>query len=307
MDLIGKNIWELFPKHLGTPLEKNIREVMERREVRRFEIKGQYSDLWYLVSVFPTPEGISVLGSDITDRHRAQRELAEKAAALSKSNSELQQFAYVASHDLQEPLRMVISYLTLLNKRYSDRLDADGQEYVRYAVDGGKRMKELIDDLLAYSRVDAGGKQFVQVEMNSLVSKTLLHLKVPIGENNATIVVDQLPIVNADESQITQVMQNLIANAIKFRGNARPEIHITATIGPEEWIFSVKDNGIGMDMKYSEKIFQMFQRLHTKEEYPGTGVGLAIAKKIVERHGGRIWVESEEGKGATFSFTVPIG
>jgi PAS domain S-box-containing protein len=306
-DFIGKNIWEMFPKNLGTPLEKNFREVMEKREVRRFEMKGQYTDVWYLMSVFPTPEGISVLGSDITERYRAQRELAEKAVALSKSNSELQQFAYVASHDLQEPLRMVISYLTLLNKRYSDRFDADGQEYIRYAVDGGKRMKELIDDLLAYSRVDAGGKEFVPVEMNSLVSKTLLHLKVPIEESNATIVVDQLPIVNADESQITQVMQNLIANAIKFRGNARPEIHIMATVGPGEWVFSVKDNGIGMDMKYSEKIFQMFQRLHTKEEYPGTGVGLAIAKKIVERHGGRIWVESEEGRGATFSFTIPIG
>jgi len=305
-DFIGMNIWKMFPKNLGTPMEKNFHEVMEKREVRRFEIKGQYTDVWYLMSAFPTPDGISVLGSDITERHRTQRELAEKAAALAKSNAELQQFAYVASHDLQEPLRMVISYLTLLEKRYRDKMDSNANEYIQFAVDGGKRMKELIDDLLSYSRVDAGGKPFVPVEMNVLVSKTLLQLKVPIEESKATIAVDPLPTVEADESQIMQVLQNLIANAIKFRGQAPPKIHIMALSMAGEWIFAVKDNGIGLDMKYSEKIFQMFQRLHTKDQYPGTGVGLAIAKKIVERHGGRIWVESEEGKGAAFFFTVPI-
>jgi light-regulated signal transduction histidine kinase (bacteriophytochrome) len=200
---------------------------------------------------------------------------------------------------------MVISYLTLLDKRYQDKLDPDGRDYIHYAVDGGKRMKDLIDDLLAYSRVDTGGKAFRSVDMNALIARTILLLKVPIEERKATISVDPLPTIEADESQIVQVIQNLVANAIKFHGHAPPEVHISASVGTGEWIFAVKDNGIGLDTIYSEKIFQMFQRLHDRGEYPGTGVGLAIAKKIIERHGGRIWVESEEGKGSAFFFTIP--
>jgi PAS domain S-box-containing protein len=234
---------------------------------------------------------------DITEKKHAEEE-------LKRSNTDLQQFAYIASHDLQEPLRMVISYLTLLEKRHKDQLDPEAEEFVQTAIEGGKRMKLLIDDLLQYSRVDTVGKVFESVEMNDLVERTLLMLKGPIEESKAIITVDPLPTVFADGSQITRVMQNLIVNAIKFHSPARPEVHISASTGPGEWIFSVKDNGIGMDVKYADKIFQMFQRLHIKDEYPGSGVGLAIAKKIVERHGGRIWVESEEGKGATFFFTI---
>ena len=236
---------------------------------------------------------------DITERKKIEDELR-------RSNIELQQFAYVASHDLQEPLRMVINYLSLLKLRYKDRLDPKAEEYINFAVEGGTRMRELIDDLLEYSRIDTMGKDFAPVNMNDVVSKTLSLLKVPIGESEAEIVVDDLPDITADESQMMQVMQNLIGNAIKFRGPERPKIRISAKRGEREWTFAVEDNGIGLNMKYADRIFQVFQRLHSKEEYPGTGIGLAIAKKIVERHGGRIWVVSEEGKGATFLFTLPI-
>jgi light-regulated signal transduction histidine kinase (bacteriophytochrome) len=242
---------------------------------------------------------------DVTERKRIEREFAKRTNELARSNSELQQFAYVASHDLQEPLRMVISYLTLLEKRYRDQLDPDAREFIHYAVDGGKRMKYLIDDLLAFSRVDTGGKEFVPVDMNALVAKTIHLLKIPIEEGDAKVVADPLPTIEADESQMVQVMQNLVANAIKFHGASPPEVRISATVGAGEWIFAVQDNGIGLNLQYSDKIFQMFQRLHNRDQYPGTGVGLAIVKKIVERHGGRIWVESELGKGATFFFSIP--
>ena len=224
---------------------------------------------------------------------------------LERSNLELQQFAYVASHDLQEPLRMVISYLTLVEKRYRDKLDPEVQEFVRTAIDGGLRMKALIDDLLAYSRIDSHHNTLTPTDMNKVVAGTIGALAVAIRESKADIVVEPLPIIIADESQMLQVIQNLISNAIKFRGPEPPVIHISAVAQGKEWIFLVKDYGIGLNEAYSEKIFVMFQRLHTKEEYPGTGIGLAIVKKIVDRHGGRIWVESEEDKGATFFFTIP--
>ncbi|HEY3419169.1 MAG TPA: ATP-binding protein [Methanomassiliicoccales archaeon] len=224
---------------------------------------------------------------------------------LTRSNAELQQFAYLSSHDLQEPLRMVVSYLSLLERKYKDQLDPKAQEYIGNALEGGARMRQLIDDLLEYSRVDTKGKEFTVVDMGEVLEDTIKVLKVPIDESKADIFVGPLPDIRADGTQMRQVMQNLVANAIKFRGPDRPMVHITANQGEREWTFSVKDNGIGLNVEYSDRIFQMFQRLHTKDKYPGTGVGLAIAKKIVERHGGRIWVESEEGKGATFHFTIP--
>ncbi len=244
---------------------------------------------------------------DITAQIEADNGLKQLAERLASSNSELQQFAYVASHDLQEPLRMVISYLTLLEKRFRENIDPEAKEFIKYAVDGGKRMKDLIDDILEYSRVDTAGNSFKLVDMNELVQRTTLALKVSIDETGATITTDPLPTVNADESQIIQVLQNLISNAIKFHGRDAPAVHISASVGPGEWTFSVRDNGIGLDMKYADKIFQMFQRLHARDQFSGTGVGLAITKKIIGRHGGRIWVESEEGKGATFFFTIPRG
>ncbi len=235
---------------------------------------------------------------DITD-------LKEKEEALRRSNAELQQFAYISSHDIQEPLRMVVSYLTLLDKKYKDQLDPKAQDYVQYAVKGGIRMRELIDDLLLYSRLDTNAKEFAPVAMSEVVENTITILKLPIEESRANIVVGPLPTINADESQMTQVMQNLISNAIKFRGSERPIVQVSALQGSVEWTFAVKDNGIGLNMEHTTMLFHMFQRLQTRDIYPGTGIGLAIAKKIVESHGGRIWVESEEGKGATFYFTIP--
>lgn len=200
---------------------------------------------------------------------------------------------------------MVVSYLSLLERKYRDELDQDAQEYIRYAVEGGTRMRSLIDDLLEYSRLDSQETSFLLVDMNAVVAKTLGNLKLQIEENRAKIVVDNLPTVLSDEQQMVQLMQNLISNAIKFHGNDRPEVHISVTARYQDWTFAVKDNGIGLNMEYGERIFQMFQRLNRGEKFPGTGIGLAIAKKIVERHDGKIWVESEEGKGATFFFTVP--
>ena len=224
---------------------------------------------------------------------------------LQKSNSDLQQFAYVASHDLQEPLRMVISFLTLLERRHQDDLDPKTQEILHFAVDGGRRMRALIDDLLAYSRIDSMDRTFNSVDMNDVTARTLSGLALAIEDNKADIVVEQMPIISGDETQMVQVMQNLIGNALKFHGPERPMIHVSVKENEDGWTFSVRDNGIGLNVEFADKIFLMFQRLHTYDVFQGTGVGLAIAKKIVERHGGRIWVESEEGKGATFFFTIP--
>ena len=229
----------------------------------------------------------------------------EMRQSLERSNAELQQFAYLASHDLQEPLRMVISYLALLEKNYKDDLAPRAQEFIDYAVAGGARMRELINDLLEYSRVESRAKTIEIVDMRKVVESTIKLLKVPIDDNKAGIYIEAMPTIMADGSQMQQVMQNLISNAIKFHGPERPHVHISAKEGAKEWTFSVKDNGIGLNQEYAERIFQMFQRLHSNDQYPGTGVGLAIVKKIVERNGGRIWVESEEGKGATFFFTFP--
>jgi light-regulated signal transduction histidine kinase (bacteriophytochrome) len=193
----------------------------------------------------------------------------------------------------------------MLERNYGDELDSRANGYIKNAVEGGIRMRRLIDELLEYSRLETTVREFVPVDMNKVLDTTITMLEVPIRESKADISVGPLPTVMDDESQMTRLMQNLLANAIKFRGPDGPRIQITASPGPGYWTFSVQDNGIGLNTEYADRIFQMFQRLHTRQEYPGTGVGLAIAKKIVERHGGKIWVESEEGKGATFFFTIP--
>ncbi|MDW5563590.1 MAG: ATP-binding protein [Methanomassiliicoccus sp.] len=236
--------------------------------------------------------------ADIIERRKHEEE-------LKRSNSELQQFAYTASHDLKEPLRMVSSYLGLLEKKYEDKLDDNGVEYLRYAVEGAVRMSSIIDDLLTYSRIGTSGTPMIPVDMNDVLATAFGDLRVAIRESGAQITNVELPTVTADRSQIVLLLENLVANAIKFRGDYKPYIEITAVTFDNEYVFSVKDNGIGIDPKYADKLFKMFQRLHTKEEYPGTGIGLAICKKIVERHGGRIWFESEPGKGTTFYFTIP--
>jgi PAS domain S-box-containing protein len=242
---------------------------------------------------------------DVTERQRAEQALADKARELARSNTELEQFAYVASHDLQEPLRMVSSYTQLLARRYKGKLGSDADDFITYAVDGAARMQTLIQDLLAYSRVGTKGREFVPTDCERLLDRVLGDLKVAIEESGAVVSRDALPIVRADETQIGQLLQNLIGNALKFRNQEPPHVQVSSKRNGKEWIFSVRDNGIGIDSQYAERIFVIFQRLHRREEYPGTGIGLAVCKKIVERHGGRIWVESNPEKGATFYFTLP--
>jgi len=267
------------------------------------------------------------LSRDITPRKAAEEALGRKAEELARSNRELEQFAYVASHDLQEPLRMIASYTQLLERRYRDKLDKDAGEFIQYAVEGATRMQVLINDLLNYSRLGTRGKPFAPTECNEVLSRALENLKIAIQDAGASVSHAPLPTVLGDGTQLIQLFQNLISNAIKFRGKAAPRVEIGATpgVGPApvdqksrmhakgvaqesggpEWVFWVRDNGIGIEEQYFERIFVIFQRLHTREQYPGTGIGLAICKKIVERHSGRMWVESAPGRGTTFFFTIP--
>jgi PAS domain S-box-containing protein len=250
---------------------------------------------------------------DVTERVRAEVELkrtaarlAQQTAELRRSNEELQQFAYVASHDLQEPLRMVASYTQLLARRYRGKLDADADEFIEYAVDGARRMQALINDLLAYSRVGTRGQEFEPTDANAVFDQVMTDLGAAIEEAQAVVTRDDLPTVVVDPSQFGQLLQNLLSNAIKFRGERPPRVHVSARLEGDAWLFSVSDNGIGIAPEYTDRIFVIFQRLHSRAQYPGTGIGLAICKKIVERHGGRIWVESTPGEGSTFYFTLPL-
>jgi signal transduction histidine kinase len=237
---------------------------------------------------------------------RLFEQVRRHAKALEARNEELEQFAYVASHDLQEPLRIVISYVQLLARQYEGKLDEDADIFINYAIDAAMRMRNLISDLLSYSRLDSRGKSFVETDMNEILDLVLADLSLSITENEASITHDPLPTVMADSTQMSQILLNLISNAIKFKGENKPEIHITALRQNAFWQFSVQDNGIGIEEQYTDRIFAIFQRLHTVEEYPGTGIGLAICKKIIERHKGEIWVESLPGQGTTFFFTIPV-
>ncbi|MBI6546792.1 MAG: GHKL domain-containing protein [Cyanobacteria bacterium NC_groundwater_1444_Ag_S-0.65um_54_12] len=231
--------------------------------------------------------------------------LTKRTEELAWSNAELEQFAYVASHDLQEPLRMVSSFVMLLQKRYQGQIDDKADKYIYYAVDGAKRMQELIEGLLEYSRAGRSEIALVPVDLNEVLRRALTNLRRSIEESQAQVAAQPLPTVSGSVQQLISVFQNLISNAIKFhKPNSRPHIWITSRHAGAEWIISVKDDGIGMELAYSNKIFGIFQRLHTRTEYPGTGIGLAICKKVIERHGGRIWVNSKIGEGANFQFTL---
>ncbi len=245
------------------------------------------------------------VGLDISDKKEAEEKLREAMEELKRSNKELEEFAYVASHDLQEPLRMVSSYTQLLEKRYGNKLDKDAKEFIQFAVDGSNRMQGLIQDLLRYSRVTSKGGDFKKVSTNYALGKAITNLRDKIQQSQAVVHNDELPTVMADEMQLMRVFQNLIGNGIKFAGNQSPQINISAEEKNGEWLFSVKDNGIGIEAEYKERIFVIFQRLHGREKYPGTGIGLSICKRIIERHKGKIWVESKPGQGANFYFTLP--
>jgi PAS domain S-box-containing protein len=245
------------------------------------------------------------LEQDIMERTRMQQELTRKMEELARSNADLEQFAYVASHDLQEPLRMVASYTQLLARRYRGKLDADADEFIGFAVDGANRMQQLIEDLLNYSRLTTTGKAPTLTRSESACKAAIGNLQESIKDSNAVVHVGTLPTVLADAHQLMALFQNLIGNAIKYRDVRKPEIHVSARPEGREWVFSVRDNGIGIESQYFGRIFQMFQRLHSRRDYPGTGIGLAMCKRIVERHGGRIWLESQPGRGSTFLFTIP--
>ena len=238
------------------------------------------------------------LQHEICVREEAQR-------ALQRSNTELEQLAYVASHDMQEPLRMVASYLQLVAQRYQGKLDADADEFIGFAVDGAKRMQALINDLLSYSRVGTKARPLAPTDCEAIIATAIANLSVAIGESGARVTHGPLPVVMADAMQLTQLFQNLLGNAIKFHGAEPPLVHIDAEPVGTDWCFSVRDNGIGIAPEYFERIFVLFQRLHGRREYSGTGIGLALCKKIIERHGGRIWVESTPGAGSAFRFTIP--
>jgi PAS domain S-box-containing protein len=251
--------------------------------------------------------GVGTITRDVTERIRAEEHQAKAAAELKRSNDQLEQFAYVASHDLQEPLRMVASYTQLLAKRYKGRLDSDAGEFIAYAVDGCNRMQSLIRDLLAYSRSGADTKVLHEVSGEAALNVALENVRVSMEDSGAIVTHDLLPDLTSDETQLVQVFQNLIGNAIKYHGAAAPLIHVSATkSGDKEWIFSVQDNGLGIAPQYFERIFIIFQRLHGKHEFDGTGIGLALCKKNVEQLGGRIWVESQLDKGSTFYFALPV-
>ena len=266
----------------------------------------------------PSVQAIVINFRDITDRKWAEEALRHAHDDLVRSNTELEQFAYVASHDLQEPLRMVASYLQLLDQRYRGRLDADADEFIGFAVDGAKRMQRLISDLLAYSRVGSRGEPFQPTDCNPALAQALANLGLAIEDSGAAVTHDPLPSVLADPGQLVQLFQNLIGNALKFHGAEPPRVHVSArqtfrvsqtlkvSVDEQVWEFAVRDNGIGFDPRQADRIFAVFQRLYSQQDYPGTGIGLAICKRIVERHGGQIWAEAEPDKGATFYFTLPL-
>ncbi|MBI3768337.1 MAG: HAMP domain-containing protein [Deltaproteobacteria bacterium] len=281
-------------------LARSFNEMLEQVEERDVELEAARGTLEHRVAA-RTRE----LQLEIGERCQVQATLVRQTEELTRSNADLEQFAYVASHDLQEPLRIVASYTQLLAETHDGQLGPDAEKYVRYAVDGALRMQNLISDLLAYARVARAPAPPQTVASGDLLSRALDNLQLTIEESGARVTHDELPMVRCNSSQLVQLFQNLVGNAIKFHGERSPKIHVEAVCRDGETEFSVRDNGIGFDSKYAAKIFVIFQRLHARGKYSGTGIGLAVCKKIVEHHGGRIWVESRVGQGSTFFFTIP--
>ncbi len=317
MELVGQSVDVLVPPDLQSrhgahrkqffeaPRQREMGPGLDLMAVRK---DGTQFPVEISLSPLEGMDGTSVTAAirDISERKLAAQKLAEKMAELRQSNEALEQFAHIASHDLQEPLRMVTSYTQLLSRRYKGRLDADADEFIHFAVDGTQRMKRLIEDLLLYSRAGRGGPPATRIASQEALQEAIGNLAVAIGESGAQITWDALPDVAAVELHLVQIFQNLIGNAMKYRGERPPHIHISAKAAEKEWIFSVADNGIGIEAKYFDRVFVIFQRLHGQGEYEGTGIGLAICKRILQQQGGRIWVESEPGIGSTFYFSLPM-
>jgi PAS domain S-box-containing protein len=310
--ILNYNLWEIFSESVDTESYKKYHEAVETNKAAHFEDYHPPLNKWYEISAYPSDTGLSVYFKDITERKTSETRLKELNASLRKharelaiSNAELEQFAYVASHDLQEPLRMVTSFMSQLEKKYSDIIDDKGKQYIHFAVDGAKRMRQIILDLLEFSRVGRTEDDLEEVNLNNLVDEILALYRKQIEERNARIVFDNLPVIRTYKTPLRQVLQNLIGNSLKYQKHGTPPlINISCQDTANRWIISVKDNGIGIDAAYFDKVFIIFQRLHNKDEYSGTGMGLAITKKIIENLGGKIWIESAEGKGSTFYFTL---
>ncbi|TRZ84422.1 PAS domain S-box protein [bacterium] len=313
---VGQLIYDLGNKQWDIPKLRELLETIlpQKTTFDNYEVEHIFATVGRRIMLLNARQIQRALGNervillaieDITERKRAEDKLRGVQTELERSNTDLEQFASIASHDLQEPLRMVASYTQLLAERYEGQLDEKAGKYIAYAVEGAIRMQRLVNDLLTYSRVSTRGNPLETTDSHSILGQAISNLAAMIEESKAIVTNEELPMVRADASQLVQVFQNLLANAIKFRGENFPRVHVSARDEGREWVFSVRDNGIGIDRQYAERVFVIFQRLHTRQEYPGTGIGLAVCKRIVERHGGRIWFESEPGKGSTFFFTVP--
>jgi PAS domain S-box-containing protein len=315
-ELVGQQVTNIIPEGFAERLIaddlRSPEDALAQQIGTGIELTGRRKDgsdfpIEIMLSPLDSAEGILVTAAirNISVRKAAERHLAQKVEELKRSNEELGQFAYIASHDLQEPLRMVASYTQLLSKRYKGRLDADADEFIGFAVDGASRMQGLIEDLLAFSRVGTRGEDLLATSSEGALELALVNLGGSIDESGAVITHGPLPNVMADEMQLVQLFQNLVGNAIKYQGPGIPTVHVSAQESPgRRWRFAVQDNGLGIDEQYFDRIFGMFQRLHTREQFAGTGIGLAICRKIVERHGGEISVESQPGAGSTFRFAL---
>ncbi|WP_049927689.1 ATP-binding protein [Halopiger goleimassiliensis] len=297
-ELLGRPVWETIPEPTEPLFREKYQTAMETQEPVSFDVEAATFDAWLEFTAYPSESGLSVYFRDITERKEYERK-------LEASNERLEQFAYAASHDLQEPLRMVTSYLQLLERRYGDDLDADALEFIDFAVDGAERMREMIEGLLEYSRVETQGDPLEPVDLNAILADVRDDLGVRIEESDADVVAEELPRVDGDASQLRQVFQNLLSNAIQYSGDDPPHVRVGAERTGAMWEISVRDEGVGIDPDDQDRIFEVFQRLHSHEEHPGTGIGLAVCRRIVERHGGDIRVESEPGGGTTFSVTLP--
>jgi len=316
-ELVGQKVKNIIPEGFAERLiadgTRTAADALAQQIGTGIELAARRKDgsdfpIEIMLSPLESTEGVLVTAAirDITERKKSEQLLLRTVGELKRSNDELQRFAYVASHDLQEPLRMVASYTQLLATRYKGRLDSDADEFIAFAVEGSNRMQVLIHDLLAYSKAGTNGQALHEISSEKALKDALANLRTAIQESGAVVTHDSLPGITTDDTQLVQVFQNLVGNAIKYRSAETPRVHVSATkSGGEEWIFSVRDNGLGIDPKYFEKIFVLFQRLHGREEFKGTGIGLTICKKIVERLGGRIWVESQPEKGSTFHFALP--
>lgn len=336
-EIIGHSARELIPG-IDNSGDVNLNDVQRTTALHgedvKFELYQKFLNKWFDVFVYsPKKNYFMAIFSDITGRKNSekhkqelldrekqlsqelqvlnaelihiQNELEDTIKKLEISNKDLDQFAYIASHDLQEPLRMITSFIQLLEMKYKDKLDGEALEYIGFVVDGAQRMHMLVNDLLLLSRVTTKTSEFESIDLNKVLDDVLFNLEIVIEENDAVISAETLPVIFGDYSQMVQVFQNIIGNAIKYRSKKPPEIQISAGKEDDYWLISIKDNGIGVEPEFFNQIFDIFRRLHTRDEYEGTGIGLAISKKIIERHGGQIWVESELGKGSNFNFKIP--